>query len=253
MQRLELPSFTHGNTKLPDNIMIFSLPSGFTCPGACKCLTMANRDTGKLAHGPQQEFRCYSALAEARFSSTRSSRWRNLDLVTGKSADQLAELLTLSVRAQAQRKTTHVRWFGAGDAFSAALRDGIIAAAEHTSWLVHYLYTKNLPLWLGVDLPSNMRLTASWGGKFDHLIEEGHFPRSARVVTTEEEAAALGLPIDFTDAYAYDPTPQHFAHLVHGTQTGELQRQINARAAAGGFRGYGSRRRSASAAQPLAA
>ena len=252
MDLLQLPRFTHGNTKLPDSIMIFSLPSGFTCPGAEQCLTMADRVTGKLTHGPKQQFRCYSALAEARHPSVRGSRWHNFEVVTHKTPEQLAELLILGIRASATTKTTHIRWFGAGDCFSVALRDAILAASREADWLVHYLYTKNLPLWLGVELPENLRLTASWGGKFDYLIKEGHFPRSARVVVTEAEAATLGLPLDFTDAHAYDPNPHHFAHLVHGTQSGELQRRINARAAAGGFRGYGSKRLRP-VAQPLAA
>lgn len=243
--QLELPSFVHGNAKLPKSTMCFAIPSGFTCPGAEQCLAMVDRHSGELTHGPLQRFRCYSASEEKRFLSVRQGRWRNYDIIKGRPADELTDLLTLAIRTQMRGYTTHVRWFTAGDCFSKALRDAIIGAARRTMPLVHYLYSKNLPIWLDgerlLQLPENLFLTASWGGKFDHLLQQGVFPRTARVVTTEEEAEALGLPIDYTDAYAYDPEPQHFAHLVHGPQGGALWHVIQQRRDAGQFAGYSAK------------
>jgi hypothetical protein len=91
------------------------------------------------------------------------------------------------------------------------------------------------------DIPANLRITASWGGRFDHLIPD-HFPRSARVVQTAQEACNLGLPLDFDDSYAYQDEPVHFAHLVHGWQPkgSDAANAINQRRAAGEFTGYGA-------------
>ena len=58
-------SFQKGNAKLTKEIRTFSLPAGYTCPGALNCLTMADRETGKMTHGPQQQFVCFAAQAEA--------------------------------------------------------------------------------------------------------------------------------------------------------------------------------------------
>ena len=81
-----------------------------------------------------------------------------------------------------------------------------------------YAYTKSLPYWIArlAEIPSNLILTASFGGKHDTLIE-AHNLRYAKVVYTEEQAEALGLEIDHDDSHAYTAGPS-FALLLHGTQ-----------------------------------
>jgi hypothetical protein len=59
-------------------------------------------------------------------------------------------------------------------------------------------------------------LTASYGGRFDYLIDEGYFPRYAKVVESLEVADALGLPVDVNEDHCFLPGP--YALLVHGTQ-----------------------------------
>lgn len=242
---IELPSFGHGNAKLPSSTMTFALPAGFTCPGASLCLATANPETGCITDGPDQLFRCSSASEETR-PSVRKARWRNHRIIHETPADQLGELLALAVRVQMRRYSSHVRWFTSGDCHLIKLRDAIIAAAQATPTLTHYLYSKNLPIWLTpcgtqrLELPANLFLTASWGGRHDHLIEAGLFDRTARVVNTEEEALELGLAVDFTDQPAWDPVPTHFCHLVHGSQPAgsAAMAAISARKKAGSFSGY---------------
>lgn len=246
----ELPSFGHGNGKLPSSTLTFSLPAGHSCPGALSCLALADRETGKLADGPRQTFRCYEASVEARYSSVRKSRWRNFDLVRHARPEVLQDMLIYGVQYNRQRKTTHVRWFTGGDCFSIHLRDAIIVSAQRTPDLIHYFYTKNLPLFLEGDpprlleLPANLRITASWGGKYDHLIEQGLFPRSARVVNHEHEAEALGLPIDYTDQLAWTDIPSHFCHISHGLQPSgtPAAEAIKQRRRSGLFTGYGKQK-----------
>lgn len=250
-----IPHFGCGNSKLPDSTLTFALPSGHTCPGALHCLAMADRVTGKLTDGPHQQFRCHEASIENFRSNVRSARWRNFELLKNLGSAEQAELLLAGIAARRDHKSTHVRWFTGGDLYSAALRDAIFLVCRQTPGLIHYFYTKNLPLLVptldrSIYVPPNLRITASWGGKFDHLIEAGFFPRTARVLHTREEAQALGLAIDFNDQLAWQDEPTHFCHLTHGNQpSGSAAKlAIMQRRRSGDFTGYG--RRTALAGHP---
>jgi hypothetical protein len=251
------PSFGCGNAKLPDSTLTLALPSGFTCPGALQCLAMAERTTGHIFDGPQQEFRCYEASIESRFPSTRNSRWRNFEILKGLDSRDMADALLAGIAAAADHKTTHIRFFTGGDCFSGALRDAIIAVAERTPEFISYFYTKNLPLFVDgpgspglLPLPENLRVTASWGGKFDGLIDAAGFRRTARVVHYRWMAVANGWPIDTSDRYAWQDEPTHFCHLTHGGQPkgSPAGAAISHRRKTGDFTGYGGRRRGATAA-----
>ena len=76
-------------------------------------------------------------------------------------------------------------------------------------------------LFLNKQLPSNMFLTASYGGLYDHLIP--HFKRYAIVVYSKSEAYTLGLlhhgkgyKIDKDDSSCFKN--EAFALLLHGSQ-----------------------------------
>lgn len=239
----QLLKFGHGNAKLPNTTMTFALPAGFTCPGALHCLSKADPETGAITDGPHTLFRCSAASEETR-PSVRKARHRNWSLLRGLNTGAMAALFDLSLRAQRRTYTERVRWFTSGDCYSANLRDALIETAQRHGDLLFYLYSKNLPLWLDrgapLPLPDNLVLTASWGGRYDFLLADGLFDRTARVVNSQEEAYALGLPLDFTDSLAYQATPIHFAHLVHGTQPkgSAAGKAIQQRRAAGQFSGY---------------
>ena len=84
-----------------------------------------------------------------------------------------------------------------------------------------YAYTKSLKYWINNrdDVPDNLVMTASYGGRDDHLIATEGL-RSAVVVFSEEQAERLGAEIDHDDSHAARPTlrDQSFALLLHGTQ-----------------------------------
>ena len=64
-----------------------------------------------------------------------------------------------------------------------------------------------------------MRVVASYGGKYDYLIDRGYFKRFSKVVFSTNEAKILNLPIDTDDTHAYeDKGANGFALLLHGTQ-----------------------------------
>ena len=79
-------------------------------------------------------------------------------------------------------------------------------------------------------MPDNLIMTASRGGKWDHLIDE-HNLREVVVVYSEEVADELGLELDNDDSPAADPDrrDQNFALLIHGMgPAGSLQAKIAA-------------------------
>lgn len=247
----DLPAFGNSNSKLGPLTLTFALPSGYTCPGALQCLAMAHPDTGAISRGDQAVFTCYEAALESYRRNVRSQRWRNFELIKGLSARPMADLLLKGIdRARAISPwVSRIRWFTGGDCFSSALRDAIALVADATPELVSYYYTKNLPLQLdasGQALPdrANLRVTASYGGRFDHLIASGGFRRTSRVLTSTAEIQQTGLPIDHDDSHAYDPNPHPFGLLIHGSHQPSAMRQaIKDLKAAGHTIGYGRKRR----------
>ena len=243
-----LLKFGHGNAKLPNTTMTFAIPAGHTCPGALHCLSKADPGTGKIQDGPYTIFRCSAASEETR-TAVRNARWHNFRLLAGLDTPETVDLIEISLRAQVRTYTERVRWFTSGDCWSTTLRNALIQIGRRHPEILFYLYSKNLPIWLEdgrpLPLPDNLLLTASWGGRYDFLLQEGIFPRTARVVDTYEEAADLGLPIDYDDRLAYSTTPVHFAHLVHGTQPpgSKAGRAISDRRKRGLFSGYSAGRR----------
>jgi hypothetical protein len=206
-----LLTFGKGNAKLDKQIATFSLPAGHSCPGASQCLALANRQTGKITDGKNQTFRCFAASQEASFPSVRKSRWHNFDSLKKLSREAMADLILESL-PDAPIVRVHV----SGDFFSESYFLAWTDVAKATPGTRFYAYTKSILFWQRnvAQVPANLILTASEGGKFDSAING--FKR-ATVVYSEEQAAALGLEIDHDDSHAYDGQ-ESFALLLHGTQ-----------------------------------
>ena len=67
-----------------------------------------------------------------------------------------------------------------------------------------------------VLLPNNFYMVASYGGRYDYLIDTGYFPKFSKVVFSENEAKKLNLQIDKDDSLCFGNKP--FALLLHGMQ-----------------------------------
>jgi hypothetical protein len=208
------PAFTRVNKYIFDSsAWSWSLPSGTTCPGALSCLARADRHTGKLWNGPQQKFRCYSAVTE-RFPSVRQRLWANFDAVKGKAPDEVCEALSCI-----PRKARRVRVHTAGDFFSQDYFDGWLQFCARNEGIHFWAFTKSLPFWVARlrDIPRNLILQASTGGRHDELIKQ-HNLKYAQVVWSRDEASRLGLAIDEDDYLAaYGSKP--FALLENFTAT----------------------------------
>jgi hypothetical protein len=128
----------------------------------------------------------------------------------------LADFLNIELHKNLMPKHTRVRIHESGDFFNVHYLQAWIMVAMANPSLKFYCYSKSLNLFMGLELPSNFYLTASYGGKFDYLIDEGFFPRYAKVVESLEVADALGLEVDVNEDHCFLPGP--YALLVHNTQ-----------------------------------
>jgi hypothetical protein len=213
MQKVQLLSFGKGNAKLSADIITFSLPAGFTCPGAYLCQSYADRVTGKIKDGKHTSFRCFAASQESAYPNVRAARWNNFERLRAcKSSGEMSDLILRSLDVSAKYVRIHV----SGDYFSLAYLQAWLNVASQRPDTVFYSYTKSGHLLAGLDIPENFRITLSYGGKFDGLIESLGF-KTARVVFDPVEAEALGLEIDHDDSHAYNDG-ESFALLIHGTQ-----------------------------------
>jgi len=211
----EILSFGNGNAKLGKEIATFSLPSGFTCPGALECLSKANRETGRITDGAETVFRCFSASQEATFPNVRKSRWENFESlkVHGSNVAALADFIAANLPKQ-----NIIRVHVAGDFYSQAYFDAWLEVAKRNPAKTFYAYTKSLSFWVQrkAEIPANFKLNASRGGRNDELIAT-HSLKFAEVIFTEAEAAEKGLPIDHDDTHAF-LQDKSFALLLHGVQ-----------------------------------
>ena len=195
----------------------FDLASGYSCPYARECLSKVKvNDKGKrkIFDGPDTKYRCFSASQEALFSGVYNKRFRNFQTVRSMNTDQLVLLISEAMPDNLGVCRIHV----AGDFYSQAYFDAWLEIAKLNPSRLFYAYTKSLPFWVRriADIPDNFRLTASYGGRRDDLIDANNLRKSV-VVYHPENAEALGLEIDHDDSHAAKHGGD-FALLIHGTQ-----------------------------------
>ncbi len=209
---------------LTDKRKIYSLDllSGYSCPYAEKCLSKAvvqPNGKRKIKDGKKTEFRCFSASQEVQYTNVYNSRKHNFDLLRKQNHEEMVSLINGSLPENAGIVRIHV----AGDFFSLPYMHAWYMVAALNPNVLFYAYTKSLKFWVGGinELPilHNFVLTASYGGRDDHMIDEFNL-RSTKVVYSEAIASVLGLDIDHDDSHAAKPSlrDQDFALLIHGTQ-----------------------------------
>lgn len=230
-------SFGKGNAKLNGEATptyTFSLPAGWTCPGARDCLAKAARDTGKITDGPEVEFRCFAASMEF-MPSIRDSRWRNFDLLRAAgTAEAMADLIIASLPKKAALVRIHV----SGDFFSPTYFAAWKNVAARMSGVMFYAYTKSVSyLPPRAELPSNLRIVVSDGTRFgtDRARALGY-----AVASVAFDLNGL-LPIDHDDSHAI-AADHDFALLIHGTQPkGSDAAAALRELKKSGFHGYGAK------------
>ena len=213
----ELAEYLQGNRK----IYSLDLLSGWSCPHAKDCLSKAVvQDNGKrkIKDGKDTQFRCFSASQEVQYTNVYNSRKHNFDLLRNLRYNDMYELIDSSLPKNAGIVRIHV----AGDFFSEEYMHAWYTVALNNPKILFYAYTKSLRFWLAINefpILHNFVLTASYGGRDDHMIDQFNL-RSTKVVFSEAEAEELGLAIDHDDSHAAKPSlrDNSFALLIHGTQ-----------------------------------
>jgi hypothetical protein len=169
----------------------WNLPTGSSCPFAMECKVTVDRVSGKF-NNQSSEYKCYAAAPE-RFPGVRNHRWNNFD--NGKRG--VIDPLPKGCR--------HVRIHAAGDFFSQSYFDTWLEYCRAHPDVEFWAYTKSLIYWGNrIDkIPSNLILTASYGGRLDQLIES-HNLKNVRIYPS-----ALFVPpdrpVDTNDDYARIP------------------------------------------------
>ena len=238
-------TFSKGNAKLGTQTLIFNLPAGKTCPGAMFCKSFAVVDSnGKrsIQDGEHTIFRCFAASSEVQYDGAFFNRANNLSTVAEYlrvSVDHAADQINVALQHFKTRNTKLVRIHESGDFFSLEYLQAWVKVAQANPNLKFYCYSKSLHFFVELgELPANFYMTASYGGAFDYLIDEGIFPRYSKVVMTDDDANHLGLEVDHDDSHCFSNKP--FALLVHGTQPkgSSWGKAIRQRRKAGKFGGY---------------
>lgn len=208
-----------GNAKIGRETLIVNLPAGHSCPFASACKAWTLRGGGPVHSTAATLWSCYAA-GEERYANVRDSRWHNFDLLKGQSQEFQTKLISNSLRVKKGGLDSwqRVRIHSSGDFFSPGYFRAWCETASKFPTKTFYAYTKAVKLWVtnSAWVPSNLILTASYGGTHDRLIEE-HSLKYAKVVFSRAEAAELGLEIDHDDSHAWQDN-RPFALLLHGTQ-----------------------------------
>jgi len=210
-----------GNAKLKgkEKGYIFSLPAGHACPWAERCLAKTDRVTGKLTDGPKAQWRCFGASVEAYSKNLRACAWRNFEHVKAlmRTPAKLAEAFSAALPANA--KLCRVHGTG-GDFLNANYLKAWLLLAKQRPECIFYCYSKRPDLLVAArnEIPANLRVSLSIGGKGDALtLAQKHFPK-VHVVFTKAEAKKLGVPFDHEDKLAI-AADRDFALLIHGGQS----------------------------------
>jgi len=212
----------------------FSLPAGYTCPFAtfcknfpakwecpvkgCKFKRPASWDKN-VKPGPQAEIMCYAARAQGQYPGANIQAFKNLDLLKRvKTKEKMANLIIKSMEYHGLANTDILRIHEAGDFFSQEYLDAWIEVAKKMPQTLFYAYTVSLPYYMARKngLPKNFKMIASMDKHNEKFILDNGL-RYSKVVSSEEEARELGLPIDVDDSVAWG-SDDNFALVIHGSQ-----------------------------------
>ena len=210
-----------GNAKLSKDTLILSISAGLTCPGSnnCKAFVTIKGNKKVLNRGPESMFTCFAASEELRYPNVFKSRKYNYDLINSyvlkNDLKGLTDLINKSIQAN-RKNITKVRIHESGDFYHPLYLQAWLNVAKLNKDLKFYCYSKSLKFFLEVLLANNFYMVASYGGRYDYLIDQGYFTKYSKVVFSEDEAKKLNLEIDKDDSLCFGNKP--FALLLHGMQ-----------------------------------
>jgi hypothetical protein len=180
--------FNINNTYYTGEVYEWNLPTGVYCPFANECKVLFNRVTQKFI-ARRGQYKSYASLAER----VRNRRWDNFDFVSKGGKPKIP------------KQCKALRIHGSGDFFSQAYFDLWLTIARENPYIEMWAFTKSIPYWINRlnEIPNNLILTASYGGKEDRLIAQ-HNLKNVIVYSAITEVP-IERPIDNNDDYARIP------------------------------------------------
>lgn len=142
---------TKGNHKLSNNIIIFTLPSGETCPGAGECIDW-----------------CYSRKAELAYPKVKAARQRNWKATL---EDSFVNEMIKNLQEQIRKGKNVLRLHQDGDFYSQEYLNKWKEISRNIPELKIFAYTKSFNLDLWTNLPNNFIILQSYGSKWDEKID----------------------------------------------------------------------------------
>lgn len=177
--------------KLQDKVgklYTFSLPAGITCPGAKDC--KSHVENGKIVDGKYTLFRCFSASQEALLPSVFRARKNNLEIL--KSCGNNVEKMKSVILSNLPNDAKYIRIHVSGDFLTKNYFIAWCEVAKERPDIIFYCYTKSITYVISCKsmIPNNLRITCSYGGQYDNLIDKYNLKR-AYVVHESEEARLI--------------------------------------------------------------
>lgn len=183
--------FVRNKTYYTGVVYEWNLPTGSSCPFALECKVTVDRHTGKFSV-KRGQYRCYAASPE-RFPAVRQHRWNNFEFtLSGNTPEIPSDCKAIRIHA-------------AGDFYSQEYFDLWIRIAKENPDVEMWAYTKSIGYWVNRlgDIPDNLVLTASYGGRQDNLIAPNNLKNV--IVYPSVEAVPADRPIDYNDDWARKP------------------------------------------------
>ena len=147
-------------------VVSFNLPAGgyevdnksyITCPGADACLAL-----------------CYARQGTFLFKGSKRVRIDNHQLLLTTHVTHglqgVVDILDEAVKS-VSRTVAVIRLHDSGDFFKKWYVEAWVEVIKRHPNILFYAYTKSFPMFKGIDLPSNFRVTYSFGGKWDNKID----------------------------------------------------------------------------------
>ena len=186
-----MSKFVKKKTYYVGEVYEYNLPTGTTCPFAMECKVVVDKVTGKF-DVTKGQYRCYASSAE-RFPGVRNHRHNNFDFVKNGGIP----IIPKDCKA--------IRIHSSGDFFNQTYFDMWVKLAEDNPSIEMWAYTKSLKYWINRlnEIPKNLILTASYGGKTDDLIEKFNL-KNVKVYSSLDEVPT-DRPIDTNDKFARIP------------------------------------------------
>jgi hypothetical protein len=188
---MSLGKFVKNKSYYSGVVYEWNLPTGTTCPFALECKVTVDRLTGKF-DVKKGQYRCYAASPE-RFPAVREHRWNNFDFVRAGGVPTIP------------KGCSAIRIHAAGDFFNQAYFDMWLELARSHPDVEMWAYTKSIRYWVSRlgQIPDNLILTASFGGREDHLIDQ-HGLKNVKVYEGADKVED-GRPVDINDDWARVP------------------------------------------------